>query len=632
MIKASLRKLRYVTFGFLVLLLVFSVVTPVLAVGLGHGFFGTVTLAGEDAPAGTVIVARVGGTTYGSTTITTAGSYGLLVQGDIEEEATIYFYVDGEEADQTFEYHDGWTTELDLTVTGPAVPKYGLTMAQDPVSGGNATDETGTSPYEEGTVVEIKAVPASGYGFVNWTAPAGTFGNATAENTTFTMPAEDVTVTANFALTYELTMAEDPAGTGEAVDVDGRGSYAAGATVMIRAAPATGYGFVEWTAVPEVTFDSTTDEETTFVMPAANVTVTASFAVAYGLTMAEDPAGGGDALDVDGKGAYAEGATVSIKAVPAAGYQFVDWMASPAVTFGDAAAEETTFTMPAQAVTVTANFQAVYALSMARDPAEGGRAVDVDGKGAYPEGATVSIEAVPAAGYQFVNWTAPPAVTFDDATAEETTFTMPAQSITVIANFEVLEGAPTVTTAAASGITTYSADLNMTFTTGSYSSVEVRFAVKRPTDPAWFHTPWASKTSDGTYTYPLTGLAPQTDYEFKAQLKYDDTVMEGAIGQFTTATQPGAGLGFDLSAFGCFIATAAYGTPAAQQIDVLREFRDAVLMQSRLGSWLVALYYRTSPPIAEVIAGSGFVRSLVREVLIDPIVWTVEVTGDLWRR
>jgi len=81
----------------------------------------------------------------------------------------------------------------------------------------------------------------------------------------------------------------------------------------------------------------------------------------------------------------------------------------------------------------------------------------------------------------------------------------------------------------------------------------------------------------------------------------------------------------------CFIATAAYGSPTAEQIDVLREFRDVVLMKSTLGSQLVNLYYQTSPPVADFIAGDELLRTMVRELLIDPIVWVVESTGDMWR-
>jgi len=81
----------------------------------------------------------------------------------------------------------------------------------------------------------------------------------------------------------------------------------------------------------------------------------------------------------------------------------------------------------------------------------------------------------------------------------------------------------------------------------------------------------------------------------------------------------------------CFIATAAYGTPTAEQIDVLREFRDVVLLVSTAGSQFVALYYRISPPIADFIARSDLLRTLVRELLVDPVVWIVEATGDIWR-
>ena len=83
--------------------------------------------------------------------------------------------------------------------------------------------------------------------------------------------------------------------------------------------------------------------------------------------------------------------------------------------------------------------------------------------------------------------------------------------------------------------------------------------------------------------------------------------------------------------FECFIATAAYGTPTAEQINVLREFRDVVLLESTAGSRFVALYYRLSPPIADFIARSYLLRTLVRELLVDPIVWIVEATGEIWR-
>ncbi len=85
-------------------------------------------------------------------------------------------------------------------VPGDGVVKYSLTMAANPPAGGNATDLTGGSPYAANTSVNIQATANPGYSFVSWSAPAGAFGNATAATTTFTMPAQNVTVTANFAL------------------------------------------------------------------------------------------------------------------------------------------------------------------------------------------------------------------------------------------------------------------------------------------------------------------------------------------------------------------------------------------------------------------------------------------------
>jgi hypothetical protein len=184
---------------------------------------------------------------------------------------------------------------------------------------------------------------------------------------------------------------------------------------------------------------------------------------------------------------------------------------------------------------------------------------------------------------------------------------------------------PTVTTQAATGITTSSATLNMQYTMGDFSSVQVCFAYRRSAEATWSYTGWASKSASGSYAAPLSGLSSNTLFDFKAELKYDTTVIEGTTLQFTTATSSGT------PRISCFIATAAYGTPTAKQIDVLREFRDVVLLKSTVGSQFVSLYYRLSPPIADFIAGHKLVRTLVRELLIDPIVWLVDATGGSWR-
>jgi len=81
---------------------------------------------------------------------------------------------------------------------------------------------------------------------------------------------------------------------------------------------------------------------------------------------------------------------------------------------------------------------------------------------------------------------------------------------------------------------------------------------------------------------------------------------------------------------GCFIATAAYGTDTARQLDILREFRDEVLLPNSLGAKLVSFYYRTSPPLADFISQHEAIRTVVRVGFVDPIVAILNWSHDLW--
>jgi len=69
----------------------------------------------------------------------------------------------------------------------------------------------------------------------------------------------------------------------------------------------------------------------------------------------------------------------------------------------------------------------------------------------------------------------------------------------------------------------------------------------------------------------------------------------------------------------CFIATAAYGTPFAEEIDVLRNWRDEFLEASYPGRLFIRTYYSLSPPVADNISESDGKRKIVRTAL-GPIV------------
>jgi hypothetical protein len=180
---------------------------------------------------------------------------------------------------------------------------------------------------------------------------------------------------------------------------------------------------------------------------------------------------------------------------------------------------------------------------------------------------------------------------------------MPAQDVTVTANFEV--GAEYTLTMAVSPVMGGTA----TDVTG------------------------ASPYYEGAVVSIQAAAAP--DYQF---VRWQATAgaFSNANSPSTSFQMPGADVTvtavFEVAGGGCFIATAAYGSPTAEQLDVLREFRDALLLENTAGSQLVALYYKLSPPVADFISGNSFLRTLVRELLVDPVVWMVEATGGIWRR
>ena len=92
-------------------------------------------------------------------------------------------------------------------------------------------------------------------------------------------------------------------------------------------------------------------------------------------------------------------------------------------------------------------------------------------------------------------------------------------------------------------------------------------------------------------------------------------------GEATATTDTGSSGGG-----GCFIATATYGTPLAQEIEALREVRDTYLLNNAAGAAFVDAYYTFSPPLADFVARHPAAAAATR-ILLTPIIALAHV---LW--
>lgn len=70
-----------------------------------------------------------------------------------------------------------------------------------------------------------------------------------------------------------------------------------------------------------------------------------------------------------------------------------------------------------------------------------------------------------------------------------------------------------------------------------------------------------------------------------------------------------------VSSEGCFIATAVYGSYVADEVLVLRDFRDRELESNGLGRFLIRFYYFVSPSIAELLEVLPFAKKPTKYVL-----------------
>ena len=140
----------------------------------------------------------------------------------------------------------------------------------------------------------------------------------------------------------------------------------------------------------------------------------------------------------------------------------------------------------------------------------------------------------------------------------------------------------------------------------------------------------------GTFTYDSGTVVdliamPNTFYSFDKWTGDVDTITNVNAAASNITINGDCSITAEFKGFWeCFIATAAYGTDTAKEIEILREFRDEVLLPNSLGVKFVSLYYKTSPPIANFISQHEVLRTVVRVGFVDPIVKILNWSYDLW--
>ena len=275
----------------------------------------------------------------------------------------------------------------------------------------------------------------------------------TSKEFTFTMPAGNVTLTADYKQLYNLTV------TGGTI-VDGNGDtgiYLPGTkvTVCFTDSDDITKQFKQWTYTgtapeePDGGWTSENDKNSktfTFKMPKGNVTLTAKCKTAYTLTVD----GGRGSFTVNGaaRTQALEGETVTVKTSDTffnAYHQFNGWslsddsaqMVEPSENWQTS--KEFTFTMPAGNVTLKADYKQLYDLAVT-----GGTIVDESGDtgettGIYLPGTEVTIQFTESDEIteQFKQWTGGENITDADPAnwqnSKRFTFTMPDSAVTLTA-------------------------------------------------------------------------------------------------------------------------------------------------------------------------------------------------------
>jgi len=145
------------------------------------------------------------------------------------------------------------------------------------------------------------------------------------------------------------------------------------------------------------------------------------------------------------------------------------------------------------------------------------------------------------------------------------------------------------------------------------SADEEGFAIERREKDKGFQE--IARGGPDTTSYSDTGVAEELSYTYRV-IAYNEYGSSGYSNEAGTA-QSGGDISLEGGGGGggCFIATAAYGSPLAQEVWILRELRDTYLLKNICGKTIVFLYYKYSPALAHHISRHRMARKAIRIVL-----------------
>jgi hypothetical protein len=269
---------------------------------------------------------------------------------------------------------------LTVTANYVVIPPTCYTLTRSYTGSGsqptaNPANSTGCSSgqYTAGQSITMTAYPASGYSVGSW---SGTNNNSSTSTTnTVTMPASALTVTANYVAIpptcYTLTRSYTGSGsqpTANPANSTGcsSGQYTAGQSIAVTAYPASGYSVGSWSGTNNNSSTSTTN---TVTMPASALTVTANYVAipptCYTLTRSYTGSGSQPTANPANStgcssGQYTAGQSIAVTAYPASGYSVGSWSGT---NNNSSTSTTNTVTMPASALTVTANYVAIPSMN-----------------------------------------------------------------------------------------------------------------------------------------------------------------------------------------------------------------------------------------------------------------------------